>query len=239
MFRAVSSSAHCDRTVVRGKLFQSRMVKHRRRATRGGRGAAPREPNFLSDACDLEEIHEISQTRCPDQLDRTMSDVAKGSAKLQTYHCICTNLLLATTHNISELPQRSSPGLDHAYILPCPTVQREAPSLKQDDADGDLQATEPMGDGNSTVFISLTPARKVVIRRDDGFEKRHPLQCSRCNTTIGYHLDIAQTSKQLGMQEGPMEDVLYVLPGSMVTTASMIAGQLPSEQQIGLGIAAV
>lgn len=226
------------RTVVKGKLFQSRMVKHQRRATRGGRGAAPREPIFLSDACDLEEIHDISQTRRPDdQLARTMSDVAQGHAKLQTYHCICTNLLLATTYNIPELSQRSSPGLDHAYILPCPNAQRETPSLKHDDADGDLQGIGPIGDGNSTVFVSLAPARKVVIRRDDGFEKRHPLQCSRCNTTIGYHLDIAQTSKQLGTQEGPMEDVLYVLPGSIVTTASMVAGQLPNEQQIGLGIA--
>ncbi|KAG0649330.1 hypothetical protein D0Z07_4134 [Hyphodiscus hymeniophilus] len=46
--------------------------------------------------------------------------------KIQTYHCICTSLLLASTHTLSTLPRRAPPSLDGAYILPVPS---HAPSF--------------------------------------------------------------------------------------------------------------
>ncbi|KAI9888135.1 MAG: hypothetical protein M1823_000070 [Watsoniomyces obsoletus] len=41
---------------------------------------------------------------------------------LHTYHCICNQLILASTHILSSLPRRQSPGLDKALILPLPPL---------------------------------------------------------------------------------------------------------------------
>src|SRR5436305_6227496 len=48
----------------------------------------------------------------------------KLQPQINTYHCICSTLLLATTHNLSLLPRRAEPALDKAFILPLPPASR-------------------------------------------------------------------------------------------------------------------
>src|SRR2546421_9913140 len=44
--------------------------------------------------------------------------------QINPYHCICSTLLLVTTHNLSLLPRRAEPALDKAFILPLPPASR-------------------------------------------------------------------------------------------------------------------
>lgn len=171
-----------------------------------------------------------------------MSTSKEGN--LKTYHCICTNLLLATTFEIASLSRRASPGLDQAHILPCPaphphTLQHDG--AEHDDALEEV-STSTRSSSDRTVLLSMLATRKVVVRREDGFEKRYPLQCGRCGTTVGYHLDVSQysvSSNIMEVRQGAKRDVVYILPGSMVTTEAMAGGRLPDEREISLGIAAL
>jgi hypothetical protein len=63
----------------------------------------------------------------------------------------------------------------------------------------------------------------VVIRGEQGFEKRYLQRCGRCNLTVGYQLDKSQFE---GVEEqGRREDVVYLLPGGLMTTKEMAAGK--------------
>jgi hypothetical protein len=63
----------------------------------------------------------------------------------------------------------------------------------------------------------------VVIRSDDGFEKRHLQRCARCQLIVGYQLDKSQYE---GLEEiGRREDVVYLLPGGILNTEDMVAGK--------------
>lgn len=139
---------------------------------------------------------------------------------IQTYHCICTSLLLTTTHTLSSLPRRKPPTpdsttTDGAIILPLPS---SPPDLTQEDdrntsevdpgaerdnekgKDGERAADEatipPQG---YTILLGLQPDRKAsIIRREDGFEKRVLYRCGRCRLVVGY--EIVQASSG-----GPMD----------------------------------
>lgn len=65
----------------------------------------------------------------------------------------------------------------------------------------------------------------VVVRREDGFEKRVLHRCVRCRTIIGYTLE----DKSKG------GDVFYVLPGWLQTTEAMAARKKVDEKDAVLG----
>lgn len=66
----------------------------------------------------------------------------------------------------------------------------------------------------------------MVIRREDGFEKRVLLRCGRCRLVVGYRLD----QSQLG-GDGDAEKVVYLLPGGLVTTEEMKSGKMPEREE--------
>ncbi|KAI5275093.1 hypothetical protein E4T47_01943 [Aureobasidium subglaciale] len=86
---------------------------------------------------------------------------------IYTYHCICTQLVLATTTPLSNLKPRAS---DSSLILPLP----------------DLSAI-------TTHYALLTntsaDAAPTIIRLEDGFEKRYLYKCNRCDLSIGQSED--------------------------------------------------
>ena len=67
----------------------------------------------------------------------------------------------------------------------------------------------------SLLTPNLRPARKVVIvRREDGFEKRKVLRCGRCGIGIGY--EIVGEEK-----DGDGARVIYLLEGCLMETEEM------------------
>ncbi|KAL2040460.1 hypothetical protein N7G274_006903 [Stereocaulon virgatum] len=143
---------------------------------------------------------------------------------LKTYHCLCSTLLLATPYTLSHLPRRAPPSLDRAYILPLPSLSsRPPPPATQPDAGAghgrENEAEELLLP--SLLTQNLRPARKlVIVRRDDGFEKRRVFRCGRCGVCVGYEV--------LGDKEGKgtdgREKVVYLLEGGMVETGEMEGG---------------
>ncbi|KAI9750642.1 MAG: hypothetical protein M1815_001677 [Lichina confinis] len=168
--------------------------------------------------------------------------------EIYTYHCICTQLVLASTYKLSELRRRRLPGLDQAYILPLPPLPRRASesasgsgsdslssSSSDDDDDDDegddeeqekskqedtqstsrnpskdaaakknMQSTKKRrrrrrrspatstngpGQGYSLLLSTVQDRRPLIVRREDGFEKRWLWRCGRCRVVVGYQLD--------------------------------------------------
>lgn len=60
------------------------------------------------------------------------------------------------------------------------------------------------------------------MKFEDGFEKRSFAKCRRCDLKIGYWLDKSQFSDG---ENGVRSDVLYVLPGGLMSTEDMKAGK--------------
>lgn len=158
---------------------------------------------------------------------------AKSSPQINTYHCICTTLLLATTHILSSLPHRAEPALDKAIILRLPPVPRSDVDEDNDDS-APVASTQDVNVGYS-VLLSTTQDRKpVIIRREDGFEKRTLLRCGRCRLVVGYKLDDAQSSAEEGNRERGAT-VVFLLPGGLVSSDDMNMGKVPEEVEwVGL-----
>lgn len=123
------------------------------------------------------------------------SDATIGS--IHTYHCICHTLILATRHELASLPIRAT-SKDGARIL--------APSCQ------------------AQVVHTIEEGKAMIIRREDGFERRTLVRCERCRLVVGYKLDgdhFDDNRKEAGAQ------ALYVLPGALVNTAGMMADKTP------------
>ncbi|KAF1812066.1 hypothetical protein P152DRAFT_514716 [Eremomyces bilateralis CBS 781.70] len=126
---------------------------------------------------------------------------------IHTYHCLCTQLLLATPHPLPTYPRRAPPSLDRAYILP-------------------LSPSSPTTD-HPTTSLALPDTTPQIIRRADGFERRYWQRCGRCRLVVGYFLGRAQgdAEGERGVgAEGPWGEVLYVFPGGLVGTEEMVGG---------------
>jgi hypothetical protein len=144
--------------------------------------------------------------------------------KIQTYHCLCTNVVLATTHSLSALPRRSSinsPSSDAAIILPLPSAP---PTLSAEDAD--------LPEEGYSMLLGTAQDKKVtLVRREDGFEKRVCWRCERCGVIVGYELqtqiqggeamDLDGGEKGKGIEEGYEGKVVYILPGGLQSTNVM------------------
>jgi hypothetical protein len=171
--------------------------------------------------------------------------------QINTYHCICTTLLLATTHTLSSLPRRTEPALDKALILPLPPASRLAATgekAEEVEDDAEPQAREASGDVGYSLLLATTQDRKpTMVRREDGFEKRVLLRCGRCRLVVGYKLDGAHfrtegpeaVGKSTDREPGDVElgrktqtgdkgiEVVYLLPGGLVSSEDLKSGKTP------------
>ena len=158
--------------------------------------------------------------------------------KIHTYHCICSTLILATPYKISELPRRES-GQDQAIILPLGRPPVSSSSLTtlaslQAAEDGEEEEVDKEGTtkgdgakdrdekrgrklGYSILLNTIQDRKPIVIRREDGFEKRWVRRCGRCRVGIGYVLstgDGVEKSEEGGEMNGGEEgEVVYLVDG--------------------------
>lgn len=121
-----------------------------------------------------------------------------------TYHCLCTTLILTTSHPLSSLPIRAPPALDKATVLSLPS-----------------------GQGHSVLRNVTLERQVIVIRREDGFEKRILLRCQRCELIVGYRLDQAHFEHGHGGVKA--DEVVYILPGGLMSTEEMNVGKAGKE----------
>ncbi|KEF59274.1 uncharacterized protein A1O9_04118, partial [Exophiala aquamarina CBS 119918] len=126
----------------------------------------------------------------------------------KTYHCLCSNLVVATIHSLESLPRRSEPVQDRALIIPSSTTISTSSDIGTDDA-----STQSI---TSALLNVLPDRRPIIVQREDGFEKRILLRCGRCKLVLGYVMDALQTSSSI-----------YLLPGGLVETAEMVKGTRP------------
>ncbi|KAH6666273.1 hypothetical protein B0J14DRAFT_678240 [Halenospora varia] len=162
--------------------------------------------------------------------------------QIQTYHCICSTLLLATTHTLSSLPRRStnSGGLDAAIILPLPSSPPDLSSNLNGEAEQKDGPDMPSSGYTITLGINKD-AKPVIVRREDGFEKRQLWRCERCRAVVGYelaHTGAAQGGEKMDMDvevEGYKGTVMYVLPGGVMSTDVMIQSGKEGGRKIGEG----
>jgi hypothetical protein len=158
---------------------------------------------------------------------------------MHTYHCVCTQLLFASTTPLNLLPQRQ----DKSYVLPLPPPPRASNTVDAGGEDGLQTPLNPTGKQNHyALLLSTTLDRKAqIIRRSDGFEKRWMQRCGRCRLIVGYQLDWAQYADNLidkgdgaGKDEkgekdenskrvGRREDVVYMLSEGLTSTEEMIS----------------
>lgn len=123
---------------------------------------------------------------------------------IHTYHCICTQLVLATTTTLANLKTRTS---DSSHILPLPS----------------LSSTSPTSHYASLANVT-TDAKPTIIRLEDGFEKRYFHKCGRCELSIAYSLDKSQF-EDTKTSSGAREDVVFFIPGGLVNTEDMKSGK--------------
>lgn len=93
---------------------------------------------------------------------------------------------------------------------------------------------------NYTLLHSLDLAsaqKSLVVRREDGFEKRWILRCGRCNLVVAYQLDWSQFGDEAREKVGRRLDILYLLPKSTVMTEALQKGRIASEKDVSIGLA--
>ncbi|KAF2475790.1 uncharacterized protein BDR25DRAFT_322247 [Lindgomyces ingoldianus] len=151
-----------------------------------------------------------------------------ASSTVYTYHCLCSHLLLATTTPLPALPTRQN-SLDKAHIMPLPpppTAHSQSPRHRH-------AHSEPAASlDHYGLLLSATLDRKPeIVRSDDGFEKRYMQRCGRCALVVGYQLDWQQFA---GERVGRREDVVFLLPGGLMTTREMVMGK-KVDVEIGVG----
>jgi len=139
-----------------------------------------------------------------------------NSANILTYHCLCTQLSLATTAPLESMPKRQ---IDAAAIATCGDfASASRPTLTMQALSVDDSAT--------------------ILKLDDGFEKRYAVRCTRCGLAAGYQLDKSQFSGT-ETQTGPRTDVVYILTGGLLTTEEMREGR-SMEAEVGkVGMVAI
>lgn len=147
------------------------------------------------------------------------------TTRVQTYHCMCTNLILATTYPLSRHRK-----LDRSLILPIPSISpRQAAALAgsgvNDTIKDDVQSSSAYSLTQLLGTTATDTQPPILIRSDDGIEKRYLLHCTRCKLTLGYQLDWEQCGYQSegsgASRSGRREDVMYLLEGAVVTTEEM------------------
>lgn len=185
-----------------------------------------------------------------------------SSTHISTYHCICSEVLFASTRPLTEFATRQS---DHAAI--CTIINNSNNSSSNSNSNhisnsaGKEEEKEQKGEeetktksnSNNSILLSNAIAieRKekekgkekeeedfpcLILKLDDGFEKRYPVQCPRCGVCFGYQLDGSQWVEDGNEKEKEKEkdddvrrtgrrcDVLYVLREGLVRTEDVVVG---------------
>ena len=91
--------------------------------------------------------------------------------------------------------------------------------------------------GSDCILTSSTVIedKALLLKLEDGFEKRHAVRCSRCGLMLGYQLDLAQFEESKN-DLGRREDVVYVVPGGLMSTEEMEKGKkMESEVEVSVG----
>lgn len=125
------------------------------------------------------------------------SNLEAPTSAFHTYHCICHTLVLAAHDALESLPTRASSKDGARIVTPASQAQ---------------------------IVHTIEDVKPVIIRREDGFEKRTLVRCERCRLVLAYKLDpdhFEENSKDAGV------GTLYVLPGALVDTAGMMADKTP------------
>jgi hypothetical protein len=139
-----------------------------------------------------------------------------------TYHCICSQIILATTVPLSKFSRRSGSGLDKAHIVPLLT---SSSTSNDNDEQFEMNKQSHVSEFPQCAVVvgAVLDSKAIIIRREDGFEKRYLQRCGRCGLVVGYHLDSSQYNGAKGT--GREGDVVYVLPGSLMSTEDMSEGK--------------
>lgn len=182
------------------------------------------------------------------------------STHISTYHCICSEVLFASTRPLTEFATRQS---DHAAICTIINnsnnsssnsnsnhISNSAGKEEEKEHKGEETKTKSNSNNNNSILLSNAIAieRKekgkekeedfpcLILKLDDGFEKRYPVQCPRCGVCFGYQLDGSQWVEDGNEKEKEKEkdddvrrtgrrcDVLYVLREGLVRTEDVIVG---------------
>lgn len=133
---------------------------------------------------------------------------------MHTYHCICNELVAAVRGSLEDVPIRSK---DKTAICP-------------------LSSATIAAKGSLVLSSSAhVEDEAIVLKLEDGFEKRFAVRCGRCDLQIGYMLDEASFDEARSGRKG---DVVYLLPGGLMTTEEMKEGKdMSKEVEIVVGAA--
>jgi hypothetical protein len=150
-----------------------------------------------------------------------------GSASVHTYHCLCSQLLLAGATLLEDRRKRAGESLDNAYIVPLMpsdvlfSDQQGSDEEETENAQPTTSLREGVQSYNASILLNTVLERKpLVVRRSDGFETRYQRRCGRCELVVGYHLDGAQFGG--GEKSGRIDKIIYILPGALKTTSDMM-----------------
>jgi hypothetical protein len=163
-----------------------------------------------------------------DELPSTAS--TDQSSRIRTYHCICTTLLLASTYPLDSLPRRAPPSLDQAYILRTSATPQSSELINPNQLDFSIEVASALRDiasGFSLLFSTTTDRAPIIIRGEDGFEKRTLVRCGHCSLVIGYQLDAGHYGGNAEAQEQRAREVVYLLSGGLVESEDLKAGRKP------------
>lgn len=128
-----------------------------------------------------------------------------ASSQVHTYHCICSELVLALFSPLDKLPKRQGDGSAICKIT---------------------KSDLPIPGGVVLSGSTFDQDNPIILKLDDGFEKRYAVTCQRCDLQIGYRLDRSQFDDS---ESGVRADVLYLLPGGLLSTDEMKEGKDRSE----------
>jgi hypothetical protein len=142
-------------------------------------------------------------------------------ASPQTYHCICSKLIVATTYPLDQFRK-----LDRAIILPRPSTSTRL-AVAAGLAPDTIRTEETLADwplAGVTLLTSIADQEPLLVRSEEGIEKRYPFKCGHCKVTLGYQLDEAQYENREG-RSGRRDDVVYLLEGSVMPTTIVKSGE--------------
>jgi hypothetical protein len=143
--------------------------------------------------------------------------MSSSEQTIHTYHCICTQLVLASTSTLESLKTRTS---DSSYILPLPDLSSTSTSFHY-----------------ALLTNTITDNTATVIRLEDGFEKRYLHKCGRCELNVGYSLDKSQF-EDTKASSGVRQDIAFLIPGGLVSTEDMKGGKDMDAMIVNVGVKA-
>ena len=108
----------------------------------------------------------------------------------------------------------SSRDLSHSF-----EKRQQKPQHQQEEEEGEEEEKGHLG--YSLIISTHLAPKSVIVRREDGFEKRRLVRCGRCRTVVGYQLDVVHYADK---SEGARGRLLYLLPRALVTTEEMRRG---------------